>query len=201
MECPAKKRYRYDERLPTPKSPAADRGTEYHRIIESALGELTVPVPAELDFYAGYLARLRNLGAKAEHKFAVDRSWVPTEWDSPNAWVIGVADVWLPSVPTAHVQDWKTGKIYDDHHLQGEFYSVALLGSVPEAHEVRATFIYTDLHKEQNRTYSRDKLVGLRDRWTARVERMERDTDCVPTPHLGCRWCPYSKAKGGPCQF
>lgn len=202
MECPAKKRYRYDERLSAPKSASAQRGTDFHAAIESAIqSPEPVPLPAELSFYDGYLGRLRSLGAKAEYKFAVDRNWNPTGWDAPDAWIIGVADVWLPSVPTAHVQDWKSGKIYDDHYQQGEFYSACLLGSVPEAVEVKATFIYTDLKKEQNRTYHRDQIESLRTRWTARVERMERDTDCVPTPSFKCDWCPYSKKKGGPCSF
>lgn len=203
MECPAKKRYKYDERRPIEQSPQAARGTAYHSAIESVL-ERDQPAPAEfpeLGFYSGYLQRLRSLGAKAEYKFALTVEWVPTGWDSGDAWVIGVADVWMPSVPVAHVQDWKTGKMYDSHEKQGEFYATSLFSYVPEAYEVKATFVYTDLKKERNKTYHRDMLQSLRDRWTARIERMERDTICAPTPSWGCRYCPFSKAKGGPCQF
>lgn len=203
MECPAKKRYRYDERRQTPPSDAARRGTDYHKTIEGALGDLhePTPLPPNLSFYQDYIGRLRSLGAKAEFKFGVDKQWNSVGWDSPDAWIIGVADVWLPSIPTAHVQDWKTGKIYDDHHLQGEFYATALFQVESGIVEVKATFVYTDLKKEQSRTYHRDNIASLRNRWTARIERMERDTECVPTPSFKCGWCPYSKAKGGPCRF
>lgn len=203
MECPAKKRYRYDEKIPSPKSPSAQRGTDYHAVIESAVGAAEpTRLPPELEFYDGYIGRLRSLGAKAEYKFAFNRDWKPVDWTDDTAWIIGVADIWLDSKPVAHVQDWKTGKIYDDHYMQGEFYSTALFGSVTEeTYEIKATFVYTDLHKEQNRTYHRDQLPELRDRWATRVERMERDDACVPTPYLGCRWCPYSSRKGGPCRF
>jgi hypothetical protein len=205
MECPAKKRYKYDERRAVEQSPSAARGTRYHSAIEQSLGgDSTVPGTAEfpeLGFYSNYLARLRDNGAKAEYKFAITREWTPTLWESNDAWLIGVADVWIPTAPVAHVQDWKTGKIYDSHEKQGEFYATCLFSEVAEAYEVKATFIYTDLKKERNKTYHRNLLPELRQRWTARIERMERDTECAPTPSYGCKWCSFSKAKGGPCIF
>jgi hypothetical protein len=203
MECPAKKRYRYDEKIQVPQSPAAARGTAYHSAVESVLGGGQPELSGfpELAFYQGYLQRLRNLGGQAEFAFAIKRDWTPTLWESSDAWIVGKADVWVPIVPTAHVQDWKTGKIYDSHEKQGEFYTTVLFGYVPEAVEIKATFIYTDLRQERNKTYHRDQLDSLRARWTARIERMERDTENAPTPNFGCRFCPYSKAKGGPCTF
>ena len=202
MECPAKKRYRYDERRSTPVSPAAQRGTEYHAKLEATLQpDYGIEFPSEFQFYASYLGRLRDLGAKAEYKFALTREWTPVPWEDVNAWVIGVADVWVPSAPTAHVQDWKTGKIYESHEKQGEFYATSLFSYVPEAREIKATFVYTDLRQERNKTYHRDGLDTLRSRWAARIERMERDTECAPTPSFGCRFCPFSKSKGGPCIF
>lgn len=205
MECPAKKRYRYDERRPVEQSPSAARGTRYHEAIERYIDAgVDTPPPEEfpeLGFYNSYLSRLRDNGAKAEFAFALRRDWTPTEWGAEDAWLVGKADIWVPMLPTSHVQDWKTGKIYDSHEKQGEFYSTALFSYVPEAYEIKATFVYTDLRKEKNWTYHRDMLESLRARWTARIERMERDTECVPTPGFGCRFCPFSKAKGGPCHF
>lgn len=207
MECPAKKRYKYDDRRAVEQSPSAARGTRYHSAIESYVaGDGTIHVPTEtefpeLGFYSSYLQRLRSLGAKAEYRFAIRRDWSPTVWDADDAWLIGVADVWIPTAPVAHVQDWKTGKIYDSHEKQGEFYATCLFSEVPEAYEVKATFIYTDLKQERNRTYHRDNIEALRQRWNARVERMERDTECAPTPSFSCRYCPFSKSKGGPCIF
>lgn len=201
MECPAKKRYKYDERIPVERNAAAQRGVDYHASIEQAIGGSEAPLADGLDFYSGYLQRLRSLGAQAEFQWAVSRDWTHVGWDSEDAWLIGVADVWLPSVPTAHVQDWKTGKIYDDHHMQGEFYTIPMFTSNPEIQQVKATFIYTDLRKERTRNYTRHELEDLKRRWKARIDRMENDTECVPTPSMSCRWCPFSKAKGGPCRF
>lgn len=199
MECPAKKRYRYDERIPTPVSPAAARGTEYHSRLESAING--APPEDEFQFYNDYIAKLRANGARAEFAFALRKDWSITDWGDESAWVIGKADIWAPTLPIAHVQDWKTGKMYDSHEKQGEFYSTALFSYVPEAREIKATFVYTDLRKTRDWTYRRDDLEALRSRWTARIERMERDTECVPTPGFGCRFCSFSKSKGGPCIF
>lgn len=205
MECPAKKRYKYDERRPMEQSPHAARGTRYHEAIELYIGAgADTPPPEEfpeLGFYNSYLSRLRDNGAKAEFAFALRRDWTVTEWDNEDAWIVGKADVWVPTIPTAHVQDWKTGKIYDSHEKQGEFYATALFSYVPQAREIKATFVYTDLRQERNKTYHRDNLETLRSRWNARIERMERDTECAPTPGFGCRFCPFSRAKGGPCLF
>lgn len=199
MECPRSKKYRYDDKLSTPPSAAAARGTAYHERLESAING--APPDDEFSFYNDYIGQLRSLGAVAEFAFALRRDWTVTEWGADDCWILGKADVWVPIVPLAHVQDWKTGKIYDSHQKQGEFYAMSLFSYVPEAREVKATFIYTDLKKQQNWTYHRDQLVGLQSRWTARIERMERDTECVPTPSFRCRSCPYSRGKGGPCAF
>ncbi len=199
MECPAKKRYRYDERLPTTVSSAAARGTEYHARLESAINGS--PPDDEFSFYNSYIGQLRTLGAKPEFAFALRRDWTVTNWDADDVWILGKADVWVPGQPLAHVQDWKTGKVYDSHEKQGEFYAMSLFSYVPEAREVKATFIYTDLKKSREWTYHRDMLDSLRSRWTARIERMERDTACAPTPSYTCRRCPFSKFKGGPCIF
>lgn len=202
MECPRKKRYKYDERRDIPASPAAQRGIDYHRELETAISS---PEPTQLSeqftFYSDYLGRLRALSAQAEYKFALTKEWTPVPWESSDAWVIGVADVWVASNPTSHVQDWKTGQIYPNHENQGEFYATSLFSYVPEAREIRATFIYTDLRKTREWTYHRDQLDSLRSRWASRIERMERDTENAPTPSFRCRSCPFSRGKGGPCQF
>lgn len=208
MECPRSKRYRYDERREVAPSAAAARGTRYHRAIEAYIigDNATHETPGtaefpELSFYGDYLQRLRANGATAEFAFALTRDWKVTTWDTDDAWILGKSDIWVPSLPTAHVQDWKTGKIYDSHEKQGEFYAMSHFSYVPEAREIKATFIYTDLRKTREWTYHRDQLESLRSRWQARIERMERDTECAPTPSFRCRSCPFSKAKGGPCQF
>lgn len=202
MECPRSKRYRYDDKLPTQPSAAAARGTEYHAKLESALNGS--PPDDEFSFYHSYIGELRNNGAVAEFAFALRRDWTTTTWDANDVWILGKADVWVPTREgqlLAHVQDWKTGKIYDSHEKQGEFYAMSLFSYVPEAREVKATFIYTDLRKTREWTYHCDQLDALRQRWTARIERMERDTDCAPTPSFRCRSCPFSRGKGGPCHF
>jgi hypothetical protein len=37
--------------------------------------------------------------------------------------------------------------------------------------------------------------------WTRRAVPMFKDRRFAPTPNDKCGWCPFSKAKGGPCKF
>jgi len=200
-ECPAKVKYRYIDKLPSTPGPAAARGVAIHAKIESYLkGESTIGEMEEVNFYGDWLARLRVLGAQPELKIAVKKDWSPCGWEDPDVWGVGVIDAWLPSAPIAW--DWKTGKVYEeDHFAQRELYTAMLFGHVPDAYEVKFSHVYVDIHKERTTTFHRNTIPDLRKRWSDKISIMEADTIMAPNPSFKCRWCPYSKQSGGPCDF
>jgi hypothetical protein len=200
MSCPMKKKGRYELGIKEERGPAASRGVDVHAAFEHSVltGD---PLPVEFAFYEDYIKRLRSCSAKPELKIGVDREWKPTEYDSPDSWLIGIVDLVADQGDTVYGWDWKTGKIYDDHVKQKEFYTCMLADAYPAANKFVFSNIYVDSKQEKTHTFTRTDVDHLRGRWGNRIAVMERDTDCAPTPSFGCRYCPVSKARGGPCPF
>jgi hypothetical protein len=196
-----KKRGKYELGIREERGPQAARGVELHKSFEEAISTGSA-LPPEFTLYDDYVVALRAAGALPELKVAVDRSWKPLPFDSPDAWIIGILDLWLVRGTRADGWDWKSGKIYDDHVKQKEFYTCLLADACPEVEEFTFTNVYIDLGKNIPHKFTRQEVLEtLRPRWQSRIELMERDTECAPTPSYACRWCPVSKAKGGPCPF
>ena len=98
------------------------------------------------------------------------------------------------------VQEWKTGKIYDDHADQRKLY---LLGSSvlwPAAQVYHIQSYYFDQDKKKKLELTHEELADVRRDFTSRLTIMENDDIMAPRPGFYCAWCGYSKYKGGPCR-
>lgn len=228
-KCAAKYDYKYIKKLPElSRSAAADRGVNLHKMVEDFVAGATDSLPAELSFYTQFLLGLRTHEIYPEHKVALDRNWELTDWDAKDLWYKGVLDLKLlerpeeltrgdcllsgepkgygPEPTAAVVYDWKTGKIYPDHDDQKAIYSLAVFSEHPAVQRVRAIHVYLDLGKSREITYYRNEVQQLRELWEARVKRLENAAATEgygypPNPTFMCRYCSYSKFKGGPCRF
>lgn len=201
-KCPAQYKYRYIDHIPTKKSESAQRGTDNHAVIEGYLKGHHASLPSELSFYTGFFDGLKKFELFPEIQIALDNEWNPVPWDSPTVWWRGVLDLLtLPNEQEAYVYDWKTGKFYPDHDDQKSLYSLAVLATYPAVRLVRAFHVYVDLGKTSKKEYSRDQMHMLRDFWTNRVVKLERDSSFIPHPGWYCSYCPFSRAQGGPCKF
>ena len=60
---------------------------------------------------------------------------------------------------------------------------------------------YLDAGEERGRTFMRSEVPGLKKHWEKRSKAMLADTSFKATPGDACRWCAYSKTKGGPCEY
>lgn len=208
-QCPAKYKFRYVENVPVVQDPnsAAARGTEIHGTIEKFLRGELLALPTELNFYTAYLTNLRTKEIYPEHKVALNRNWEPVSWDADDRWYKGVLDLKAlngagQTAPTeATVIDWKTGKIYPEHDDQKSIYSLATFAEHPSVQRVRAMHVYVDLGKNREITYDRQQMHQLRSSWDSRILRLEKEEEFIPNPSFKCRYCPFSRASGGPCKF
>ena len=205
-QCAAKYDFRYNKKLPQgDKGPAAQRGIDLHEQIDHFLARrFDGPLQSPLDFYQGFLERIRGIdGVLSEHKFGVDRQWRPLPaWDGPDVYVRAVFDTLVPPIDgQAEVFDWKSGKIYDNHKDQRELYSILTFAKYPETQRVRATSVYLDHGQQRGEIYFPNDIADARPRWEDRLGRLESATQFPFNPQFGCRWCPYSRSKGGPCLF
>ena len=183
------------------RSDAASRGVEIHAEIEAYLRKEVENVPQSAIKHAPLLTELRGRECFPEHKVALSREWQPVQWDE--RWYGGIFDLKVlgPKESEASVYDWKTGKIYDSHDDQKSLYTLAIFAEHPAVLWVRAVHVYVDLGKVTAKAYHRDEMHNLRNQWNSRANKLEVEQEWLPNPSFKCRYCPFSKAKGGPCRF
>lgn len=216
QECPRKAKYKFVDKLKEPQGPAASRGEEIHATLESFVKGETKSYheavkPAHKNTKA-VLTRLRK-GFKeglvsVELELAFDREWRPTDYDYKNTdvWARFKLDILEYTDSGAHVIDWKSGKVreggsYDD---QLNAYAVAAMSSMDGLPYVETTLAFVDhdllLSRPAGVLHAKD-LKQRQDMWTRAVKLMMTDTTFREHPQVSCRWCAFSKAKGGPCRY
>lgn len=203
--CHAKYDYRYRQHIEdTYKSPAAERGILIHKGIEAAINS-TSPVPEEASFLSTYVNEVRgkeNFLVRPEFRLELTRDWKPVG-PGDEVWFVGILDLLSvdPTQTRAVVDDWKSGKIYPDHEQQKELYGITTFRLLPTVQELLTQFHYFDLGKVVTRTYYPGHVEPAMERWNSRVAKMEAATEFLPMPSYSCRYCSFSKARGGPCRF
>lgn len=206
-QCPAKFKYKHIDRLPDPGSPAMQRGNDVHKAAENFIRGKGDATP-ELAGVREQLEFLRDNFAVPEENwgFRVDWEWIGREgWFGDDVWFRAKTDVrLLYEDDTLLLGDWKTGKKYFSNEEQIELFALAGYRRFPFVTEVDTRLWYTDAAPDDNevqRVYKVKELEKIQSDWTKRVVPMFKDRRFAPTPNDKCGWCPYSKAKGGPCKF
>ena len=219
-ECPARACYKYIGKLPDPGGPALVRGSFVHEQCEhyiagriKALADIYQGSP--LDWHpdtVGELKRLRKAYPKGKVRTELDlgltAGWAKCDWMATDVWVRAKVDIVEldPKKGALIITDWKTGKYKPDGEYDDQLglYCAALLSAFPEYKVAHSRLWFTDVGKEVTRdagTLERKDLERAQQGWAVRAARMFKDTEHAPTPSPGCRWCPYTVQKNGPCKF
>lgn len=182
--------------------PAAQRGSKIHADIEGYL-KARIDVPTKdlklIHFELDELKASPTLVAEGEWAFT--RAWTETRWDDwTGAWVRMKLDAHDIQGTRLRVIDFKTGK-ERNYEKQLELYGLGGFKRFPQAEEVEAEIWYTDFGKIDGFTFTRRDAASLQKTWEKRVAKMMADTEFRPRPGNHCRWCPFSKAKNGPCEY
>ena len=204
-KCPFQAKCKFVDKLPEPqKNWAADRGVILHKKAEHYVKGDIRGMPKELRTFGAEIRELKKLCATTEEDLAVMRNWKPTTYDDwNNVWCRGNADVTLDDDTMSTVIDYKTGKIYEEAHKeQGSLMATLKMCHAPDVQTVDVEFWYFDQEDVLNWAYSRDDLPKLIKKWEARAIKMIRDKTFKATPSdTACRWCNFSRDKGGPCKI
>jgi hypothetical protein len=165
-------------------------------------------VPNELRTVAKELNFLKDNMAIVEQSWGFKSDWEWTGragWFGDDVWFRAKADAIVTyDDDTALLIDWKTGRKYFTNEEQVELFSLAAFKRFPFLTEVDTRLWYTDAPEDDNeiqRTYTLKDAERIQKDWTKRVVPMFKDRKYAPTPNDKCHWCPYSRAKGGPCKF
>ncbi len=209
-KCPLQARLKHVEKLPETPNAAMARGDRIHKALEAYV-KTGGKVP--MDLHAGLHDNIKWLrgqytkrNANAEAELAFDRDWKPVSWFSKDTYVRIKADaLYLPkkAADTMKVIDYKTGQIregeYDDTlELYGMSGLVAGAGAT-----ANGELWFTD----HGVVVPAKKIMTLKDlpkllkKWDDRVKPMLNDKRFAPRPGDHCRWCTWSNAKNGPCEY
>lgn len=210
-QCPRQAKYKFVDKLPDPGSAAMQRGNEIHGAAEDYIRGLTTKVHPDLKKVRPMLLSLRkgyiDRTVRVELALGFDKQWkLLPDWFHDDTWLrIKVDVLHFVSPDFTKVIDWKTGKlkegdVYDDAM---RLYAIAAL-SAGFGNETVAQLVFTDFGKTVDRPagqLSMTELPKARREWDDRVKKMTKDKTLSTRPGFYCRWCTYSRNKGGPCEF
>lgn len=197
-KCPAQAKYRYVERRPSPKHPAAQRGTDAHQTMEDFLLGKSKILHEVVEPFRHVLKAVKRKDPFVEFKIAVNRNWQLVPWDV--SYGRSVIDSAYIEGNRVEIQEWKTGKMYDDHAEQRKLYLVFAGIQWPAAHDYHIQSYYFDLGKKKGLEMTKEELKDVRADFSARIQIMEGDDIMSPRPGHYCGWCAFSRYKGGPCK-
>lgn len=200
--CPAKFYYEFIKKLPSPGSPAMERGQKMHENIESYLNGWVSSLLPELAEWAEILDELKAKDFKAEQALGFDKNWnkLPN-WFGENTWLRVKMDASYIVGTHGTAIDFKSGKYRVPSTEQIELYAIGLHAANQELKSVSAEFWFLDTKDFYKKDYTAAQLLELRKKYERYVEPLYKDTVFAPTPSNECRWCTFSKTKGGPCKY
>jgi CRISPR/Cas system-associated exonuclease Cas4 (RecB family) len=208
--CPRKAFYKHVKKMKEPSSPALERGSANHKVMEDYITKKTRTMPKPEVLHPDLrpmVKALRKLPLMVEQELAFTKKWRRTGWFDHDAWVRVKMDVLVPPNKdgVVDVVDWKTGKVkekgeYDD---QLELYQLSSLLIYPEAKQATARLPFLDHGKviETERTAVQPDVAKLCKAWEKRTSPMLNDKVFAPRPGNACRWCHFRKANNGPCDY
>ena len=217
-QCPAKAKYLYIDRLKEPSSEALENGARVHDLAEKYIKGQIRSLPPELKGFADDFKAHRKQYAKKIHGMVVEDQWAFTNTWSETAWNDWVKCWVRIKIDCAHhldeetlrVRDWKTGKfrenMNEEYIEQLELYALSSLMLHSHIKKVQVELVYLDQGlvyppADKPMIFSREDIPRLKKLWEKRVTPMLKDKRFAPRANDKCRWCHFSKAKGGPCKF
>lgn len=201
-KCPQKFKFQFMDKLPQPGSPAMERGSKMHENIESYLNGWVPSLIPECQSFQQAIAGLKDGKFQAEQAIGLDKDWhkLP-DWFHMSTWLRAKADAMYLQGNVLIVVDFKSGKYRIPSTDQVELYAIVGGALYPEVEQVTAEYWYLDTGEVYSKDYTQDELKALRKKFEARVVPMYTNETWNPQPSTECRWCPYSKTKGGKCQY
>jgi hypothetical protein len=200
--CKQKFKFQFLDKIPQPGSPAMERGSKMHDNIEMYLNGWGKDLLPEVEKWKDSLDALKTKDFKAEQAIGLDKNWnLLPDWFDKRTWVRIKMDSYFKEDKKITVIDFKSGKFRVPSADQIELYAIAGISIYPDAETVTAQFWFLDTDDVHSVDYTRDQLIALRKKYEAAAVPMYVEEVWKPEPSSECRWCPYSKTKGGKCVF
>lgn len=197
QQCPHKYyRIRIKQDIVEPPTEAIRYGLMMHKAAEDYIGA-GVDLPPHLEYLRATLDKLNEYpGEKhCEYKMALNRRMEPCDFDSPDAWWRGIADLLIVDGERARIVDYKTGKSakYADTK-QLELLSLATFKHFPQVKYTKCALLFVVSRELVRANYNSDETPKYWRRWLPEIGLLERAFDAGtwnPRPNFTCsKWCP-----------
>ena len=194
-------------RMKEPGNDAMARGASIGEEAEKfAKAKPRTKCPESLACFEEEFRELQKNIVSCELEWAFTKEWKPTGWFDDDAWCRVKTDCCyrVKKTDRLRVIDFKTGKERESHMEQLDLYALAGLLMEPDVEEVQVELWYLDLgvlRPDEPKIYTRADVPALKKKWEKETKPMLTDGRFQEKPNNGCRYCHFSKAKGGPCKF
>lgn len=204
-QCPYKYKLKYIEKRPEFKPDKKNvylvRGDNIHKMLEKYVvmrrsGKTDIPPSSiqEVERTRPLIDNLMTLfDIYPEHKIAINDRFEQVDWFASDAWFRVIIDM-LGFGKDLLLGDYKTGKIYDYMHSDGnlgQLHLTALVGMSlwPEFYRTQAMYIYVDHKQVVKAEVNRDDLEGMRESLQAEHAAINDDNTFVAIKNQYCKWC------------
>lgn len=169
-------------------------GTEVHKALEDYVADGVV-LPLNYQRFKALVDPLLEIeGTKiAEHKMALDYNRKPCDFNAPEYWVRGIADLLILSDDTAFIVDYKTGSNKYPDVKQLKLMALMTFAHFPEIQRIKAGLMFVMHNSFIDEEYQRKDAESLWGNFKNDLERMKLsyETDTWhPNATPLCRWCP-----------
>jgi hypothetical protein len=179
-----------------------ERGNQIHKLAEDYTKGKLDKLPKELELFKDQFEILKTSNPHVEVTWAFTKDWHETMWnDWQNCMLRIKVDASCLDDTVLYVIDHKTGKERDGYEAQLSLYALGGMLKYPHIKEVNTQLWYLDSGNPIEQTYKIKEQKTLLKDWNKKTTPMLNDTQFAPKPGNHCRWCTFSKAKGGPCKF
>lgn len=208
--CPLQAKLKFVDKIKEPDSAAMQRGNQLHKAIASFLQGNAEGVPREAIQHPAIERLIVELGQFperiVEQQWGFTHNWQPTAWFGDSTWFRSILDVGVVYADlTAEAVDWKTGKRYGSNMDQMKSQAVAMFGRFKPLTNVTVRLAYLDTAPGDDAfeiaEVKKHEVPSIQADFEKRVAKMVSDTLFAPRPNHKCRFCAFSKDKGGQCSF
>jgi hypothetical protein len=175
-------------------------GKEVHKALEEYVRDGT-PLPKNYQRFAKYADPLvATPGDKyVEFQMALDANLQPCDFDSPDYWVRGIADILIVDGDTAWVADYKTGSAKYPDPKQLKLMALMVFTKFPSVETVKGALLFVANDATVFEQYIRGQIGKLWGEFTPAITRLNAayTNDSWPANPTGlCGWCPVKS-----CEF
>lgn len=210
--CPLQFAGKHIHKWPTAGSPAMARGDTIHKGVAAFLKNVVGGLPAEVMVNPVITDLIQQVHAQpnkeVEQQWGYGSNWQPMGWfdrGGDKVWFRSVLDVGVMyDDMTFEAVDWKTGKRYGSNEEQMETQAIAVFKRFKPVKHVTTRLAYIDEagnNPFEFYEFPATKLQSLMDKWKKKVQPMFDATVFPPRPNEKCRFCDFSRSKGGQCSF